>query len=383
MIRRLSVFAAAPLAIVLMTACNSELVTPTRPRAGRAALRSIVPAEAFFLAWTEGSVITYPIQTIAFGVLNANQYREAYSWTADQTLLSFAAANPGRLYIAGDEPDQTCNTSPSDYARIYHDFVGAVLGADSTAKFSPAGFAEPNDYCCPPPPSSCHTQMHSIGYAQQFDSAYIALYGNAPRVDEWRFHDFGNDWGDSPHSQTYDLTAWETRVNGEATWSTSHGAKMYLGSWSFMAWGNLTQDQFLAKLDSAIAWVSTNSNIVGAAWWSYENTGFNHYLENSNGTLTPEGQLYASGPLFAGISGNYAVSSGLTCRWYASASGGASPYRFNWVVAGVPWYNMPSVTYHNSGYPFGLALTAIDKYGVARTTSRTVYISPNQSCWYQ
>jgi hypothetical protein len=157
---------------------------------------------------------------------------------------------------------------------------------------------------------------------------------------------------------------------------------MYLGSWSFMAWGNLTQNRFLAKLDSAIAWVTTNSNIVGAAWWSYENTGFLHYLENSDGTLTPEGQLYASGPLSAGISGNFAVSAYLSCRWYGSASGGASPYRYDWVIAGTPWYNTSSVLYQNSGYPFSMSVTATDKYGVAKTSSRTVYISPNNSCWY-
>jgi hypothetical protein len=226
------------LAMILLAGCEGERPLSPRLRPAAAPLHSDPRvSEPFFVAWTEGPFVTSPIQTIQSGTLNAAQCRESWvSFTADPTILSFAAATPGRLYIHGDEPDQPHRdmdpqcTPPAMYARLYHDFVDTVLTADPTAKFSPAGFAEPNDLCCPPPPSSCHDQMHSINYAQQFYDQYVALYGTAPHVDEWRFHDFGNDWGDDPHSQTYDLGAWENRVDGEATWSINHGAHKYLGS---------------------------------------------------------------------------------------------------------------------------------------------------------
>jgi hypothetical protein len=71
------------------------------------------------------------------------------------------------------------------------------------------------------------------------------------------------------------------------------------------------------------------------------------------------------------------------CSWSANASGGEPPYRFDWVVNGNPWYNTPSVTYTNAGHPFTLNLTGTDKYGVAATSARTIYISPNSPCLFQ
>jgi len=363
----------------VLAACNpAERLTRPRPAVP---LYNSVPSEPFFVAWTEGSFVTSPIQTIVSGTLNPSQYREHWSsFTTNSTLLSFAAANPGRLYIHGDEPDQQC-IAPRDYAISYHDFVASVLTADSTAKFSPAGFAEPNVYCCPPDPSPCHDQMHSIGYAEQFDSAYVALYGSPPRVDEWRFHDFGNDWGDSPHSQTYDVVAWENRVNGEATWAINHGAHMYLGSWSFMAWvGSLSPDQILGKIDSAITWVRSNPLIVGAAWWSYENTGYAHYLKNPDGTLTPEGQLYQSGPVSMALSGPYNVKSHGTCSWSVFASGGAAPFHYAWLVNNSLRSSASTLTYTNAGSPFRLSVTATDKYGVSVTSAETITISQFAPC---
>jgi hypothetical protein len=53
-----------------------------------------------------------------------------------------------------------------------------------------------------------------------------------------------------------------------------------------MAWhGTLSPDDFLSRLDKAIAYVAAHPYIVGAAWWSDENTGYWHYLENADGTL--------------------------------------------------------------------------------------------------
>ncbi len=134
-----------------------------------------VPFNKFFVAWSQ-SYSSGPIQKQLFS-LDTRQNRQYGGFIAYQSVLSFARANPGRLYINGDEPDQYCIT-PYDYADIYHDFVTAVRGADPTARVSPAGFAEPNYYCCPPPGEEpCRSNMHSMPI-----SFTMRMYS----VSEWR-----------------------------------------------------------------------------------------------------------------------------------------------------------------------------------------------------
>jgi len=247
---------------------------------------SFVSTDPFFVAWS-ASFVSSPIQTQWWGGTDSREYRQYTGGTADAGLLAFATANPGRLYVAGDEPDQAC-TSPYNYAGSYHDFVAAIRGADPTARFSPAGFGDPNSNCCPPGPrTSCWDQMHSTGYAQQVYDNYTARYGVAPPVDEWRFHDWGNWCND-------DVGCWYSHVSGEAAWSVSHGANMVLGSWGFIGWDtNYTNTPlYLSEIKQAMALLLNDTRINQAAWWSYENTGYAHYLKNPDGTLRQEGQQY-------------------------------------------------------------------------------------------
>jgi hypothetical protein len=111
---------------------------------------------------------------------------EGYCATMLNTvILPFAAAHRGHHYVLGDEPDQY-SVSAADYAAWYRTFTSAVLAVDPTARFSPAGFAEPNLQ-----PSA---DGHFTTYAENFYNAYLAAYGVAPPVNEWRFN-----LGLSPH----------------------------------------------------------------------------------------------------------------------------------------------------------------------------------------
>ena len=273
----------AALLCVIVSGCADQQ-TPTGPKLPSVARTYDVPFNKFFVAWSQ-SYSSSPIQTQMFA-LDTRQDRQFVNWYVDQQALSFARANPGRLYIDGDEPDQYCTTA-YDYAGTYHDFVVAIRSADPTARVSPAGFSEPNPHCCPVPDVPC-SNMHGIAYADQFYSAYLQRYGVAPPVNEWRFHDFGVAFADG------DLNGWWARVDSEAAWSVAHGANMVLGSWGFHGWREPVP-AFQEHLKQAMGRLSNDSRINGAVYWSYEAwIESPRPLANSDGSLTPEGQTYAN-----------------------------------------------------------------------------------------
>ena len=271
----------AALLCVIMSGCADQ--QPTELELAGVARTSDVPFNKFFLAWSQ-NYSSSPIQTQLFA-LDARQDRQYADWWPDQTVLSFATANPGRLYIVGDEPDQWCYT-PFDYAGVFHDFVATVRGTDGTARFSPAGFAEPNAHCCPPDDTVCQANMHGISYADQFYKAYVQRYGVAPPVNEWRFHDFGLAFAKG------DINGWWGRIDSEASWSVNHGANMVLGAWSFTGWIEppaASQEH----IKQAISLLMNDKRINGAVYWTREPwINSPHPLVDADGNLTPEGQTF-------------------------------------------------------------------------------------------
>lgn len=240
---------------------------------------------SFFVAWSQ-SHSSSPIQTQTFA-LDARQERQYVDWYPNQAVFSFARANPGRIYILGDEPDQWC-IAPYEYAGMYQNFASLMRAADPTARLSPAGFAEPNAKCCPPEDKECHASMHSIRYAERFYNAYVQRYGMAPPVDEWRFHDFALRYA------VGDVEGWWATVDSAAAWSVAHGANMVVGAWGFLGWQEPIAD-YQEHMKQGMGRLLNDSRINGAAYWAYESwAGEAHYLANGDGSLTPEGQTYAN-----------------------------------------------------------------------------------------
>ena len=282
----------AALLCVFSTGCADQQTTapklassgPMKPRVGQA---QNVPFNKFFVAWSE-NYASSPIQQQLF-TLDPRQDRQFADY-ADDRVKNFARTYPGRLYINGDEPDQYC-VAPMDYAIWYHDFVQGVLSADATARFSPSGFAEPNYKCCPLPddvPAPCWYYKHSIEYAQAFYDAYKQRYGVPPRVDEWRFHDFGLRF------QPGDVTGWWGRVNQLAQWSADHGAPMVLASWGFMGW-RISPGEYQEVMKWSMNRLMNDPRIIGAVYWSYQQwLGNPHYLVEGEHSLTSVGQVYTN-----------------------------------------------------------------------------------------
>ncbi len=246
------------LALALL-ACSNSTAPKSRPPV----------LAAWSSSLTQGPI---PLQVMTLDVRQSRQYT---GFVADASVLSFAKTHPGQLYINGDEPDQQC-VKPEDYAVLYHDWTQAIKAVDPKARFSPAGFAEPNSSC---------SGVHSTQYASQFVGAYKTMYGAEPPVSEWRFHDFG-----LAHEK--DVDGWWADVQAEVEWSQDHGAPMVLGSWGFISWDEPI-DAYVAHLQRAITLIKREPRIVQAVWWHYDNVGTPHYLIESDGLLTAEGQIYA------------------------------------------------------------------------------------------
>jgi hypothetical protein len=279
----------AALLCLIVSGCADQRPTgPELPRVApiNSASSSRVPFDRFFIAWAQ-SYRSSPIETQLFA-LDTRQERQYAEFIVDQNVLSFARANPGRLYINGDEPDQYC-IPPVDYAGLYHDFVANMRVADPTARFSPAGFAEPNEHCCPlPAVEPCRSDMHGIAYADRFYNAYVQRYGVAPPVDEWRFHDFGISFADG------DVNGWWSSVDKEAAWSVAHGANMVLGAWGFIRW-EVSRSTFQEGMKQAIGRLMHDKRINGAVYWHHDREkNAAHYLVNDDGSLSPEGQTFVS-----------------------------------------------------------------------------------------
>jgi hypothetical protein len=286
---RFAMIPTASLLCVIASSCadlqtTGPGVTGMRPRLER----GNVSFNRFFVAWSQ-EYASGPIETQIFA-LDIRQDRQYANWWPDESVLSFARAYPGKLYIVGDEPDQYC-VAPSEYAGTYRDFVTTVRRVDPTAKFSPAGFAEPNDRCCPqepePPDVVCRATRHSIGYAEAFYNAYVQLYGSPPPVDEWRFHDFGI------FINKGDIDGWWLRIDKEATWAVNHGANMVLAAWGFNAW-DLPVSTIQEFMKISMNRMLNDRRINQAAYWAYQPWEHTRWPLVTDGNLTPVGQTHAN-----------------------------------------------------------------------------------------
>lgn len=105
-------------------------------------------------------------------------------------LAQAARANPGSLWLVGNEPDccygnQDC-VLPEDYAQVYHDLYTVLKTADPTARVAIGGIVQ-----------ATPLRMQWLDRVWQ---AYLARYGAPMPVDVWNVHNFilqekAGSWG--------------------------------------------------------------------------------------------------------------------------------------------------------------------------------------------
>ena len=94
----------------------------------------------------------------------------------DQTLASVVAANPGLLWIVGNEPDRykQDDICPQQYAQAYHDVYHFIKERDPTAQIAVAGLVQV-------------TPMR-MDYLDIVWDSYLITYGEPMPVDVWTMH---------------------------------------------------------------------------------------------------------------------------------------------------------------------------------------------------
>jgi hypothetical protein len=177
-----------PLASPAPTAVPAALSLPGRAPAGRERFGVGVPGAA-------GPVSDYPLERIGVGwYLNWRVERdpprpggvafwqmvrvseEGYAPPAE-ALRATAAANPGAVWLIGNEPDVRWqdNTTPERYAELYHELYTLLKAADPTCRVAIAGVSQPTPL--------------RLAYLERVLAAYAAQHGPMA-VDIWNVHGF-------------------------------------------------------------------------------------------------------------------------------------------------------------------------------------------------
>lgn len=115
--------------------------------------------------------------------------RSTLSDAQKEKLEAAALANPGSIWLAGNEPDRVGiqdNMLPAEYARYYYEVYTFIKAIDPTARIATAGIVQATPI--------------RLRYLDQVLAAYKELYGHPMPVDLWNIHNFVlreelNGWG--------------------------------------------------------------------------------------------------------------------------------------------------------------------------------------------
>jgi hypothetical protein len=95
-----------------------------------------------------------------------------------ESIRSAARANPGSLWLIGNEPDVKWqdNVTPERYAAVYDELHAAIKAADPTAQVAIGGVSQPTPL--------------RMAYLDRILDAYRAQFGAEMPVDVWNVHAF-------------------------------------------------------------------------------------------------------------------------------------------------------------------------------------------------
>lgn len=94
------------------------------------------------------------------------------------TIAAIAQANPGSLWLIGNEPDVKWqdNITAATYARLYHEAYATIKSVDPTAQVAIGGISQPTPL--------------RLRYLDAILAAYQDQFGEAPPMDAWHVHNF-------------------------------------------------------------------------------------------------------------------------------------------------------------------------------------------------
>ncbi len=251
---------------------------------------------------------------------------------AGDTLAAMIAANPGSLWLVGNEPDCIWqdDVMPENYAVAYHDAYEFIKQHDPSAQVAVGGIVQPTPL--------------RMDYLDLVLDAYISLYGEPLPTDAWHIHSFilreascavyEHCWGSeippgirADSGEMYevwevdDLDIFRTRIFAFRSWMQRHGYRdkpLYITEygtlWPYYEYPFVTNDgkdvfdearagqfmtstfDFLLTANDPDTGYSADENrlVQRWLWYSLDSDAFGGALFDKNtGILRPLGKDFA------------------------------------------------------------------------------------------
>lgn len=228
------------------------------------------------------------------------------------------AANPGALWLAGNEPDVIWqdNQTPEQYAQLYHQFYTFVKTLDPSAQVAIAGVSQVTPL--------------RLQYLEAVLAAYQRLYGQKMPVDAWNVHAFilreeRDSWGVSipPGMDVDQGTLWEIadhdnldifrqQIVDFRRWMAEHGERdkpLIVSEYGILmpneygfppervaSFMTETFDYLLNAVDPGIGYPADGNRLVQRlTWYSLSDTVYptSNLVDPKTGELTLLGQTFA------------------------------------------------------------------------------------------
>ena len=205
------------------------------------------------------------------------------------TIRAAAAANPGSVWLIGNEPDCIWQdgVTPERYAALYGELYGVIKGADPTSRIGIGGVSQPTPL--------------RLRYLERVLASYEAQYGEAMPVDVWNVHGFllreeRDSWGvDIPPGFTEqsgvlyeiedhdDLEAFRSQILGFRQWMAAQGQRdrpLVVSEYGVLmpveygfdaervrVFMEGTFDYFVTARDEEVGYSADDSRLV--QWWAW------------------------------------------------------------------------------------------------------------------
>jgi hypothetical protein len=228
-----------------------------------------------------------------------------------------ARANPGSLWLIGNEPDVKWqdNVTPERYAAVYGELHAALKAADPTAQVAIGGISQPTPL--------------RMAYLDRVLAAYRVQFGAEMPVDVWNIHAFilreeQNSWGvdippgmDGAQGQLYeiadhkDMAIFRRQIIDFRRWMAKHGLRdkplivteygiLMPASYGFppdVVSGFLvdTFDFFLTARDTALGYPADDNRLVQAFnWYSIADKTYptSNLFDPETRNVTPVGETF-------------------------------------------------------------------------------------------
>jgi hypothetical protein len=235
-----------------------------------------------------------------------------------EVLRAAASANPGGIWLIGNEPDVRWqdNTTPERYAVLYHEIYHLIKEADPASRMAIGGVSQPTPL--------------RLAYLERVLTTYEERFGEPMPVDVWNVHNFilreeRDSWGvDIPPGMDADtgvlreiddhddMDIFRSQIVAFRRWLADHGQRdrpLVVSEYGILmpsdygfddervqAFMHATFDLFLTAVDGEVGYPADDNRLV--QWWNWFSLESHIYptgnlCDTLSGTPTDIGAAFA------------------------------------------------------------------------------------------